>query len=79
MDYVRLGKSDLMVSRVSMGAMSLEKIGGEETVTELIRNAYTAGINFFDTSRKCEKCEKLLGDSIGDIREKVVIATSFPI
>ena len=75
MDYVRLGKSDLMISRVSMGAMSLGRIGDEEAVTELIRCAYTAGINFFDTSRKCEKCEKLLGDSIGDIREKVVIAT----
>ena len=75
MDYVRLGKSDLMISRVSMGAMSLDHIGDEETVAELIRHAYEAGINFFDTSRKCEKCEKLLGDSIGDIRDKVVIAT----
>ena len=73
MDYVRLGKSDLMISRVSMGAMSLGRIGDEEAVIELIRRAYTAGINFFDTSRKCEKCEKLLGDSIHDIREKVVI------
>ena len=56
MDYVRLGKSDLMISRVSMGAMSLERIGNEETAIDLIRAAYTAGINFFDTSRKCEKC-----------------------
>ena len=75
MDYVRLGKSNLMISRVSMGAMSLERIGDEETVANLIRSAYTSGINFFDTSRKCEKCEKLLGDSIGDIRKEVVIAT----
>ena len=54
MDYVRLGKSDLMISRVSMGAMSLGRIGDEEAVTELIRCAYTAGINFFDPSCKCE-------------------------
>lgn len=75
MDYVRLGKSNLMVSRVAMGAMSLEKVGSDEEVTNLIREAYNSGINFFDTSRKSESSEILLGDSIGDIRKDVVIAT----
>ena len=30
MEYVRLGKSNLMISRVAFGAMSLTKIGDDE-------------------------------------------------
>lgn len=75
MEYVRLGKSNLMISRVAMGAMSLSKVGDDETAASLVRNAYSQGINFFDTSRNCAECEKILGDSIGDIRSSVIIAT----
>ncbi len=75
MEYVRLGKSNLMISRVAMGAMSLSKIGDEESAVALVRTAYQQGINFFDTSRNCEGCEKLLGDAVGDIRASVVLAS----
>lgn len=75
MEYVRLGKSNLMISRVAIGAMSLNKVESEEKAAELIRNAYTQGINFFDTSRNTPDCEKLLGDSLGDIRASVMIAS----
>lgn len=71
MEYVRLGKSNLMISRVAMGATSIADEGG----CELVRNAYNQGINFFDTSRKTPECEKLLGDAVGDIRASVIIAT----
>lgn len=75
MEYVRLGKSNLMISRVAMGAMSLSKVGNDEEAANLVRNAYNAGINFFDTSRTTPDCEKLLGNSIGDIRSNVMVAT----
>jgi len=75
MEYVRLGKSNLMISRVALGAMSLNKAGDEEKAAELVRNAYNQGINFFDTSRNTPDCEKLLGDALGDIRSSVMIAS----
>lgn len=75
MEYVRLGKSNLMISRVAFGAMSLTKAGNAEKAAELVRSAYNHGINFFDTSRNTPDCEKLLGDSLGDIRSSVVIAS----
>lgn len=75
MEYVRLGKSNLMISRVALGAMSLSKVGDDELAATLIRNAYNQGINFFDTSRTTPECERILGDSIGDIRVSVMIAT----
>ncbi len=74
MEYVRLGKSNLMISRVAMGATALTE-GGDEKAYELVRKAYNQGINFFDTSRKTPDCEKLLGDAIGDIRKSVMVAT----
>lgn len=75
MEYVRLGKSNLMISRVALGAMSLNKIEDEEKAFELVRNAYNQGINFFDTSRNKSDCEKILGDALGDIRSSVMIAS----
>ena len=75
MEYVRLGRSNLMISRVAMGAMSLNKVGSEEKASVLVRNAYNKGINFFDTSRNSIQNEQLLGDSIYDIRSSVVIAS----
>ena len=75
MEYIRLGKSNLMVSRIAMGAMNLEKIGSEADSSGLIRQAYNSGVNFFDTARKCQGSEKTLGDAVYDIRQNVVVAT----
>lgn len=75
MDYIRLGKTDLLVSRTAFGAMRLEKSGSAENVAALVKRAYDAGINFFDTSRRTGKSEKLLGASLYTLRQNVIIAT----
>lgn len=76
MEYVRLGKSNLLVSRVAFGAMRLNEAGSDDDAAAIVRKAYDSGINFFDTSRKTPECEKLLGDSLFDIRKNVLISTS---
>lgn len=76
MEYVRLGKTDLLISRVAFGAMKLTEAGGDENVAMLVRNAYEAGINLFDTSRKTPESEKLLGDALYDIRRNVFLSTT---
>ncbi|QTQ15761.1 aldo/keto reductase [Treponema parvum] len=75
MDYIALGKSNLMVSRTAFGAMSLKDAGDEESAAILVRQAYEAGVNFFDTSHSAPESEKLLGDCLHGIRQDVILAT----
>jgi aryl-alcohol dehydrogenase-like predicted oxidoreductase len=75
-EYVRLGKTDLLISRVAFGAMKLTEAGGDESVALLVRKAYESGINLFDTSRKTPESEKLLGDALYDIRRNVFLSTT---
>lgn len=76
MDYIRLGKTNLMVSRVAFGAMRLTDSAGEDNAALLVRKAYDSGINFYDTSSKFPESEKLLGDALYDIRKNVILSTS---
>ena len=75
MEYVRLGKSNLLISRVAFGSMRLTEQDSEDAAI-LVRKAYEEGINFFDTSRKTPASEKLLGDALYDIRSNVVLSTT---
>jgi len=76
MEYVRLGKTNALISRVAFGALRLENIKNEDDVAALVHSAYNAGINFFDTSRKNPASEKLLGDSLHELRHNVFLSTS---
>src|SRR4051812_44819832 len=87
MEYVRLGRSGLKVSRICLGCMSF---GGpdrgihswsldEAKSRPIIRQAIEAGINFFDTANGYSDgtSEEILGRALKDFssREEVVIAT----
>ena len=73
MEYVRLGKTNLLISRVAFGALRLTGNGNVEESANVVRQAYENGINFFDTSRKNHESEKLLGDALYDIRRNIFI------
>lgn len=75
MDYISLGKSNLMVSRVGFGAMSLGEIDTDENASALVHKAYDAGVNFFDISHSAKESEKRLGACLYGIRHNVVLAT----
>ncbi len=75
MDYIALGKSNLMVSRTAFGAMSLKDIPDEEQAIALVHEAYEAGINFFDTSHSTLESEKRLGNCLYGIRQDVILST----
>lgn len=75
MEYVALGKSNLLVSRTAFGAMGLAKIENPDTAYEMIRMAYEDGVNFFDTSTATPESERRLGKALSDVRENVIIAT----
>ncbi len=76
MEYVRLGKSNLMISRVAVGTTSLASgtSAEKEASIALMRKAYEAGINFFDAAKKALGTEALLGAAVSDVRKSVIIA-----
>lgn len=76
MEYVRLGRTNLLVSRVSFGAMRLTVDIGDDDAAVIVRKAYDAGINLFDSSRKTPRSEQLLGDALYDIRRNVFLSTA---
>ncbi|HVK98018.1 MAG TPA: aldo/keto reductase [Flavisolibacter sp.] len=75
MQYQQLGKSDLQISKISFGCMSLKP---ETPDSELIlHKAIAVGINFFDTADLYDHGanEELLGRALKVSRKKVIIAT----
>jgi aryl-alcohol dehydrogenase-like predicted oxidoreductase len=71
----RLGASDLMVSEIGFGCMSIGT--EEEKAVSLIHEAMNRGINFLDTSDLYDagRNEELVGKAIQGRREQVVLAT----
>lgn len=89
MQYVKLGSSDLMVSRVCMGCMGFgDAAHGQHSWTidepqtrEIVKHGLELGINFFDTAIAYQSgtSEQYLGCALQEFaaREDVVVATKF--
>ncbi|MDX6254590.1 MAG: 1-deoxyxylulose-5-phosphate synthase [Frankiales bacterium] len=87
MDYVKLGRTGLEVSRICLGTMSYGDPNrgshtwslGEDVTREHIGRAVELGINFFDTANVYSDgtSEEFVGRALRDVarREAVVIAT----
>lgn len=75
MDYKRLGKSNLNISRIGFGTMSLKP--DQPDFNKIIDAAIDLGINYFDTADLYDKGENeiMLGKVFKGKREKVIIAT----
>lgn len=75
MEYKKLGKSDLNISRIGFGTMSLKP--DQPDFQKIIDAAIGQGINYFDTADLYDKGEneKMLGKVFKGKREKVIIAT----
>ncbi|MGO4439966.1 aldo/keto reductase [Rhizobium sp. RAF56] len=79
----KLGKSGLEVSALGLGCMGLSYGYGPATeqqeAIKLVRAAFDRGVTFFDTAEAYGpyKNEELLGEALGSVRDKVVIATKF--
>src|SRR5690606_15969002 len=75
MQYRKLGNSDLMISEIGFGCMSLKP--PVENIQSLIERAIDHGINFFDTADLYDKGanESWLGKALGARRKEVMIAS----
>ena len=74
MDKIRLGRTELYVSKTAFGALPIQRISHDDAV-KLVRRAYESGINYFDTANAYTDSEEKLGDALHDIRHEVIIST----
>jgi aryl-alcohol dehydrogenase-like predicted oxidoreductase len=70
MEKIRLGKTDLMVTRTAFGALPIQRVSFDEAKV-LLRKAYEAGVNFFDTARSYSDSEEKIGYSLADVRDEI--------
>jgi len=84
MEYTRLGRSGLKVSRLCLGTVNFGMVTSEKEAFRIMDAALNAGINFFDTANhypdlvNCGRTEEFIGRWFaqgGGRREKVVLAT----
>ena len=74
MEMIRLGKTELYVTKNGFGALPVQRVGMEEAA-QILRRAYEGGINYFDTARFYTDSEEKIGRALGDVREKIIIST----
>ena len=69
METIRLGRTNLIVSKNGFGALPVQRVGMEDAC-RLLRKAFDNGINYFDTARAYSDSEEKLGNALSDVREK---------
>lgn len=74
MKYVKLGKTELMVSECGFGCIPIIRLPKEDTV-KVLRHAFEKGITYFDTANAYRDSEEKIGMAFTGMRDKVVIAT----
>lgn len=89
MQYIKLGNSDLNVSRICLGCMGFGNAASgqhswvldEEHSRKIIRHTLDIGVNFFDTAIAYQSgtSEQYVGRALRDFakRDEVVLATKF--
>ena len=71
---MRLGRTGLMVTKSSFGALPIQRVTFDEA-KYLLQKAYEGGINYFDTARSYTDSEEKIGYSLAHLREDIVIST----
>lgn len=74
MEKIRLGRTNLMVSKSGFGALPIQRISFDEAKA-ILWKAYESGINFFDTARYYTDSEEKLGYTFSGVRKDIIIAT----
>lgn len=74
MEYVQLGNTGLLISRMGFGGIPIQKIDAAGTKA-LMQKLLEAGVNYIDTARGYTVSESYLGEALEGIRDKFVLAT----
>ncbi|HWC18750.1 MAG TPA: aldo/keto reductase [Terriglobales bacterium] len=77
MMFKKLNRTDLNVSRLCFGTMTLGKPADQQTSTRMIDQCIEAGINFFDTANMYQLgiAETMLGEALKGKRKNQIVAS----
>ena len=74
METLRLGRTNLIVTKNGFGALPVQRVD-KDYACKLLRKAYENGINYFDTARFYTDSEEKIGEALSDVRDKIIIST----
>lgn len=74
MEKMRLGKTELMVTRLGLGGLPLQRVSEEEAIA-VVNRCLELGINFIDTANFYTTSEEYIGKAIAKRAEKPILAT----
>ena len=74
MEKIRLGKTDLMVTRLGFGGIPIQRLSEEDAVA-VVRRCIELGITFLDTANAYTTSEERIGKAVEGKRQELVIAT----
>ena len=74
METLRLGRTNLIVTKNGFGALPVQRVNKEDAC-KLLRKAYESGINYFDTARFYTDSEEKISLALADVRENIIIST----
>jgi predicted aldo/keto reductase-like oxidoreductase len=78
MQKIRLGKTDLMVTRLGFGGIPIQRLSEGDAVA-VVRRCFDLGINYYDTANGYSTSEERIGKAVKGHRHEVFIATkTFP-
>ncbi len=74
MEKIRLGRTEMEISRLGFGGIPIQRIS-EEGAVAVVNSCLELGITFIDTANGYTTSEERIGKAISGRREQVVIAT----
>ena len=74
MEKIRLGRTEMMVSKLGFGSIPIQRVSEDEAVA-VVRRCLKLGITFIDTANGYTTSEERIGKAISGQRERVIIAT----
>lgn len=74
MDTIRLGRTEMMVSRLGFGGIPIQRVSEDEAVA-VVQRCLDLGVTFLDTANAYTTSEARIGKAIKGRRREVVIAT----
>ncbi len=74
METIRLGKTDMMVSKLGFGGIPIQRVSEDDAVA-VVRRCLELGITFIDTANAYSTSEERIGKALSGRREGLIIAT----
>jgi predicted aldo/keto reductase-like oxidoreductase len=78
MEKVRLGRTNLTVTRLGWGGIPIQRVTGEEAVS-VVRSVVEMGVDLLDTARGYTTSEERIGKALAGMDRRVVISTKSPL